>query len=145
VSAEVEMFRAVIICACLGLAGCTLLTRSKSGDCTEPHEYSRHFDEHITRARAEKRAIVAISKCYPTCDMDFKEGFVQAYVDVALGGNGELPPVPPERYWKVCERDPEGYYEADLWFEGYTAGAQRALGSCWHAHNQVRASGLYCE
>lgn len=139
------MLRAAVICVCVGLAGCSLLTRSKTGDWTEPHEYSRHYDEAAARIKAEKRAIVAVSNCYPTADLDFKEGFVQAYVDIALGADGSLPPVPPERYWKVCERDPEGYLEAERWFAGYQAGAQRALASCWNAYNHVPASGVFCK
>jgi hypothetical protein len=138
------MYRAVVICACIGLAGCSVLTRTKTGAWTEPHEYSRHYDERMTRCRAEQRGYVAVKECYPSADADFRQGFVQAYVDIALGADGTLPAVPPERYWKVCQRDPDGYCEADHWFAGYTAGAQRALASCWHAHNQVPASGLYC-
>jgi hypothetical protein len=143
-AAEVEMLRAVIICACVGLAGCSVLTRTKSGECLEPHEYSRHMDEACARDRAEKRALVALANCFPGTNSDFRQGFIQAYVDIALGGDGALPPVPPERYWRTCERDPEGYCEANQWFAGYSAGAQRALSSNWHAHNQVPASGAYC-
>ena len=139
------MFRTAVICVCLGLTGCTFLTHTKTGKWTEPHEYSRPVDECTARTLAEKRGIAALAKCYPDADLDFREGFVQAYVDIALGGDGALPPVPPERYWKTCRRNPNGYSKADHWFAGYTAGSQRALSSCWNAYNDVPASGLYCE
>jgi len=139
------MLRAAFICVCVALAGCAPFTRSKSGECMEPHEYSRHFDDGYARQRAEKRALVAIANCYPGTDSDFRQGFIQSYVDIALGGDGVLPPVPPERYWRACKRDPAGYCEANEWFAGYSAGSQRALSSNWHAHNQVPASGTYCK
>lgn len=139
------MLRAILISACVGLAGCSAVTRTKTGEWPEKHEYSRHLDDAVARGHAEKRGLAAVSKCYPYADHHFRQGFIQAYVDVALGANGRTPPVPPERYWKVCERDPDGYVEAEHWFAGYEAGAQRALASCWHAHNQVPASGVYCK
>lgn len=138
------MSRISLILACIGLAGCSVLTRTKTGDWPEGSAYSRCYDERVARCRAEQRGFVAVNKCYPSADSDFQQGFVQAYVDIALGGNGDVPPIPPERYWKTCERDPEGYCEADHWFAGYSAGAQRAMASCWQAHNDVRGSGLYC-
>jgi hypothetical protein len=137
------MFRAAVICVCIGLTGCTFMTRTKTGDWTEPHEYSRHCDEAAARSLAEKRAIVAIANCYPETSMDFREGFAQAYVDVALGSDGTVPAVPPERYWKTCKRNPNGYCDANEWFAGYAAGSQRALASCWNAYNQVPSSGVY--
>ena len=141
------MRRIALISACLGLVlvGCSVFTRSKTGDWPEHHEYSRHLDECYARQRAEKRALVAIANCHPGTNSDFRQGFIQAYVDIALGANGVLPAVPPERYWRACKRDPQGYCEANDWFAGYSAGAQRALGSNWHAHNQVPASGTYCK
>jgi hypothetical protein len=144
-TAEVKMLRATLLIACIALAGCSVWTRTKSGAWFEPHEYWRHCDERFARSRAEQRGYVTVRECYPGADSDFRQGFIQAYVDVALGGDGMLPPVPPERYWKTCERDPEGYCEADHWFAGYTAGARHALSSSWHAHNQVPSSGVYCE
>lgn len=138
------MLRVALICGCIALTGCSVFTRTKSGECYEPHEYSRHFDEAFARDQAEKRALVAIANCFPDTDSDFRQGFIQAYVDIALGGDGKLPPVPPERYWRACQRNPEGYADASDWFTGYTAGSQRALSSNWHAHNQVPASGAYC-
>jgi hypothetical protein len=140
------MRRFSLICAGVGLilVGCSVFTHSKTGDWPEPHEYSRHWDEAYTRNRAEKRALVALANCHPGTNSDFRQGFIQAYVDIALGASGALPPVPPERYWKACQRDPQGYCEANDWFTGYSAGAQRALNSNWHAHNQVPASGTYC-
>ncbi len=125
-----------------GLSGCHVLTRDRTGDWPEVPEYSRHFDEAHARHIAEKRALNALGRCHPHAESEFKYGFVQAYVDVALGGDGRIPPIPPERFWKSCNRHPDGYCEASHWFAGYAAGSQRALGSCWKAYNVVPAGGI---
>lgn len=57
----------------------------------------------------------------------YREGFTQAYIDVANGGNGEVPPVPPPRYWNAHFRSAKGQWRAERWFDGYRAGAAMAL------------------
>ena len=57
----------------------------------------------------------------------YREGFTQAYIDVANGGNGEVPPVPPPRYWNTHFRSAKGQWRAERWFDGYRAGAAMAL------------------
>ena len=64
----------------------------------------------------------------PDCHCsDFKAGFQQAYIDVSMGANGQVPAVAPEKYWKPSGRTAGGHVQAQRWFEGYTAGAQSAL------------------
>lgn len=57
---------------------------------------------------------------------DFKEGFEQAYVDIAEGGTGVTPAVPPARYWSFRYRTPYGHARAQEWFNGYEMGANLA-------------------
>lgn len=57
----------------------------------------------------------------------YRAGFTKAFVDVANGGNGELPPVPPPQYWNAHFRSSKGQWRADRWFDGYRAGAAMAL------------------
>lgn len=57
----------------------------------------------------------------------YRAGFTQAYIDVANGGNGELPPVPPPQYWNAHFRSAKGQWRAERWFEGYRAGSAMAL------------------
>jgi hypothetical protein len=71
---------------------------------------------------------------------DFQYGFEQAYVDVALGASGEVPPLPPERYWKKRARTPKGHQRAQDWFAGYAAGAEQARAQYAH-FNHVATSG----
>lgn len=57
---------------------------------------------------------------------DYKDGFQQAYIDIANGGSGECPPVPPPRYWNTFYRSSCGEKYAERWFDGYRAGAAMA-------------------
>jgi len=71
---------------------------------------------------------------------DFKDGFRQAFVDVAMGGNGVTPAIPPEKYWKSYYRTADGHARADEWFEGYRAGAVQAHSHGVSDYNFVPAS-----
>jgi len=57
----------------------------------------------------------------------YRDGYAQAFIDVANGGNGELPAVPPPRYWNAHFRSPKGEWRVERWFDGYRAGAAVAL------------------
>ncbi len=57
---------------------------------------------------------------------DFEFGFQQAFIDIANGGSGALPTVPPPRYWTAPYRTSWGHDKARDWFAGYQAGANSA-------------------
>lgn len=57
---------------------------------------------------------------------DFEFGFQQAFIDIANGGSGALPTVPPPRYWSAPYRTSWGHDKARDWFAGYQAGANSA-------------------
>jgi hypothetical protein len=58
--------------------------------------------------------------------VDFRDGFKQAYCDLACGGNGVTPAIPPPRYWNARYRTASGHARAQQWFEGYAAGTIQA-------------------
>src|SRR4051794_37417424 len=48
---------------------------------------------------------------------DFADGFKEGYVDHLLrGGNGQLPTLPPRKYWKARYESPQGYMAIEQWF-----------------------------
>ena len=57
----------------------------------------------------------------------FKSGFIDGFFNVATGGNGCVPAVPPRRYWKSCYETPEGHCKINAYFQGYPIGAQVAF------------------
>ncbi len=73
---------------------------------------------------------------------DFQDGYRHAFVEVALGGDGQVPSVPPERYWSTCYRTAAGHQLAQDWFAGYVCGAGRALSLYRYQFNEVATSGL---
>ena len=86
------------------------------------------FCDHVTTKRAAiKAANRALSEqnCGET-SRDFRFGFQQAYVDIANGGSGALPAVPPPRYWAGPYRTTWGHNKARNWFSGYEAGVGAA-------------------
>ncbi len=110
--------------------------------CLPKHRYWRCFDEQVARHEASKRAWRSMVENYPARpNNDFQYGYGQAFVDVALGGDGTVPPVPPECYWSTCYRTAKGHQHAQDWFAGYTAGASQATAHCRYQFNRVAASG----
>ena len=56
----------------------------------------------------------------------FGAGFRAGYTDVATGGTGCPPPLPPRKYWSWKYQTPEGQAKVAAWFSGYPYGAQAA-------------------
>ena len=71
------------------------------------HEQKQFFDGHQERGA-------------------FGAGFRDGYMDVASGGNGCPPGVPPRKYWTWKYQTPEGQAKVAAWFEGYPHGARVA-------------------
>src|SRR5207237_1248141 len=53
----------------------------------------------------------------------FKEGFAEFLYQ---GGDGEPPPLPPQKYRSIRYQTPEGYQAVEAWFAGYRHGAAEA-------------------
>lgn len=77
---------------------------------------------------AAHRRLHQLRRCsHERLTLDYREGFIQAYEDIAKGGNGVVPAVPPKRYWKSRYRSPQGRMDAYQWFAGYESGANMAF------------------
>ena len=108
--------------------------------------YNRTVDDFLTCKVARDVArhhmhTLYSAECWPTCD--FQAGFEQAYADVALGADGQVPAVAPAPYWKSCNRTEVGHLRAQEWLSGYSIGATYAL-ECRSPYNRVIASGCPC-
>ncbi len=57
---------------------------------------------------------------------DFGKGYRAGYADVASGGNGCPPVLPPRCYWAWHYQTPEGQAKVAAWFAGYPHGAATA-------------------
>jgi len=107
------------------------------------HHYCGKWDYWQTRHWARKAACRDIAKLKKNRCMncDYRKGFEQAYVDVAMGADGKTPALAPAQYWKEHNRTPNGHAGARDWFNGYAAGSARAQ-ACQGDWNKVPSSGL---
>ena len=104
-------------------AGCqhSRTTRGCSPNC-----HHTGLDEHAAGRQGLHAARCALKRCGKV-SCHFREGFEQAYIDIAQGSDGTPPGVPPERYWNTGYRNPEGHLRAEEWMAGYHAGVQGAM------------------
>jgi len=93
--------------------------------------YNHHVNELVTSShnrRLAKRAWKQRRSEF--CDQpqfrDFGAGFGAGYCDVASGGHGCPPPLPPRKYWKSRYEDYLGQERVAAWFAGYPHGARAA-------------------
>jgi hypothetical protein len=109
----------------LGNAGCGLVSNATHTLCSGVHQA---IDEVVEKKRNEYWAEQAwASACTgaagepfsPDYEHGFKSGFV-CYV--TYGGNGEPPPLPPEKYRSYHYQTPQGYRAIEEWFVGYRHG-----------------------
>ena len=56
----------------------------------------------------------------------YKAGFRDAFQDIANGESGEVPPVPPPKYWNTHYRTKNGKQCVELYFDGYRSGSALA-------------------
>lgn len=109
-----------------------------------PH-YKRIPDNISTKSGARQAAQAGLrqERREQRLSCDYRLGYEQAFVDVALGASGDVPALPPANYWKSCARSPDGHQKAQQWFSGYAAGASRAK-AVYEPFNQVAHSQFDC-
>ncbi len=73
---------------------------------------------------------------------DFGEGFRAGYIDVASGGNGCTPALPPRKYWTWRYQTAEGQAKVAAWFAGYPHGARAAEEDGAGLFSQIQVSEL---
>ncbi len=101
------------------------------GECFHPPYHCGAPDGIRDHVSVKKAAIKAANRALSEQDCgetsrDFRFGFQQAYIDIANGGTGALPAIPPPRYWAAPYRTAWGHNKARNWFSGYEAGASAA-------------------
>ena len=61
------------------------------------------------------------------CSTDYADGFKDGFADYLYrGGDGEPPPLPPNRYRALRYQTPLGYQAIEDWFDGFRRGALEA-------------------
>ena len=163
-SESLFLFYALLISILVGITGCAstdcgyentyspISSRVKKcfllhHDKCSPHPY-RSLDgyqtdldkimvKHAAKKCAKQSLKTLAGNCKEKPSKAFRDGYQQAYIDIALGDSGEVPPVPPEEYWAAHYRTPEGYLESQEWFTGYKLGAEHALADGRYDYNEI--------
>jgi hypothetical protein len=108
------------------LWGCSSVPWGACRECQPPKvptvSYKGFCDNWVTKSTAKRCANKDLSRCDETPSKDFREGFEQAYIDLAMGRPAIPPPVPPAKYWNAYYRSPAGCWEVEQWYAGYEAG-----------------------
>jgi hypothetical protein len=68
---------------------------------------------------------------------EYKDGYTQAYIDLAFGRPPCEPPVPPPRFWHACYRACEGRPAIDEWFAGYRDGLDNGMNGSVSKFNRI--------
>ncbi len=99
-----------------------LMLTGLAGGCASMGDFA---DERLLTARFTSGANQAFGSYEATqgapipCRNHFADGFKAGYLDVANGGKGCPPVVPPKRYWSACYMTPKGQQAAQQWFAGF--------------------------
>jgi hypothetical protein len=126
-----KLIRRIIAIACLGVlvgdtTGCTLtrgtVNALRNSDCVDEFMVG-----YRNRAMAEKawhcRKHRFGNQPY---GHEYKEGFIDGYIEIAGGGLGCCPKIAPSRYWGWKYQSATGRQAVNAWFEGYPMGVQAA-------------------
>ncbi len=144
------MRRLVLVLGCLAaFSGCGA-TRSarvagECSDCLPPKPvglfgYRRVMDNWVTSGTARQCARRDLKQIDDDCDAitkDFRKGYTQAYVDLAMGRPACVPAVPPPKYWHAWYRSCGGRDAVDQWFAGYRQGLDLGTNSGVSQFNRV--------
>jgi hypothetical protein len=101
-----------------------LLCASVAVGCTQ-------IQDRRIEARQRRMARAAYTVSPGACNgvthsVDYAKGFEEGYYDVASGGDGCPPPLPPEKYWRATYNSPLGQEHVKAWFQGFRDGAAAA-------------------
>ena len=72
---------------------------------------------------------------------EFKDGFIDGYIDVATGGTGCTPDLAPRKYWGWSYQTPHGHAAVGAYFRGFPIGAKAADEDGVGHWRQIQTSG----
>ena len=97
-----------------------------AGGCTSFSRCSEEMTLLDTAKRAYRHSGAAAPKSGTKFSRHFERGWQQGYYNVSKG-MGDCPPsVPPEAYWSIRYKNPDGCRKIAAWYDGFRAGATAA-------------------
>ena len=115
----------------LGLSALAAISMAQSGCSSNVQSLTSDFNNSILVGyRDAVWSRRAFNLRYGNCDREFsnhfRDGFCAGYMDVAGGGDGYVPALPPQEYRGYEYQSAEGAKCVNTWFEGYPAGVLAA-------------------
>ncbi len=112
-------------------AGCNIYSLTLSNLTAEPQ---LAWTEWVIRHELRQQARAAWEKVkpqYPDAVPEFREGFLDGYMDyLDRGGNGSPPAVPPAKYTRHPRYfTPQGHWRLQQYFAGFQLGQELAIAS----------------
>lgn len=107
-----QWLKVMALCAG-GMAGCSSLQEAKQ-------DYLISYRNEQMAKEAWRSMRGEYNNMYPT---DFERGWRQGYYDVASGGSGCSPAIPPSNYWHIRYQNSCGQQRVLSWLNGYREGA----------------------
>jgi hypothetical protein len=146
-----------LVGVCLGVCGC--LSGRPSAPSTFLHLAHRNFRESgvmclecgVFKCMAEQAALAAWKEACQLApeaaiSRDYKDGFIEGYVDyLDAGGTGEPPAMPPFRYQLHHYQSVPGRLAVQDWFAGFRHGASLAKASGLREIILVPVSNVPCD
>ena len=132
-------------------AGCLTVALTSSIGCRGLNHWYNEFEgcvsnqmvDYSNRALAEK---AWIREKHHFRDrqyrQEFKDGFIQGYINVAAGGDGCTPTLAPPKYWGWAYQTPYGQAAVSAFFQGFPIGAKAAEQDGVGYWNEIPTSGL---
>jgi len=117
--------------ACLGSVvagstGCTI-TRGLAKSLDQSECLDEFMVGYRNRALAEKAWHCRVGKHNNRMHgKEFKDGFIDGYMDVASGGSGCIPTIAPSKYWGWRYQSANGQQAINSYFQGYPLGVRAA-------------------
>lgn len=110
----------------VGLTGCSM-TSTACKSLSDPECIDEFMIGYRNRAMAEK---AWHCRRHNLCDKrharEYKDGFIQGYMEVATGGNPCIPAIAPSAYAGWEYQCADGHNAINAWFQGFPAGIQAA-------------------
>lgn len=95
--------------------------------------------DHVWAKRAYNRRVANLP--VGRFESVFREGFIDGYHNVAQGGNGCQPAMPPRKFWSWKYQTAEGQCKVQAWYQGWSYGAKAAEEDGIGFYREIQVSG----
>jgi hypothetical protein len=117
-----------------GATGCSLIENAAHTLVLDPIHFCTYPDRYFAHHRHLQMADttwVRIVQANPSesYSMDYGYGFRDGFADYLDAGPGNIPALPPRRYWTGRYQSPQGHQAILDWYDGFAHGARVAAAS----------------